>query len=38
MLLLFLLRDTPVPKQGTKYSVTDALVLPCHLLVLPATV
>ena len=38
MLLLFLLRHTPVPKQGTKHLVTDALVLPCHLLVLPATI
>jgi len=27
-----------VPKQGTKHLVTDALVLPCQLLVLPATI
>ena len=31
-------RHAPVPKQGTKHLVTDALVLPCQLLVLPATI
>jgi len=37
-LLLFLLRHPPVPKQRTKHLVTDALVLPCQLLLLPATI
>ena len=31
-----LLRPAPVPKQGTQHLVTDAFVLPCQLLVLPA--
>ena len=38
MLLPFLLRQIPVPKQGTEDFVTDALFLPCHLLVLPVTI
>ncbi len=36
--LSLLLRHPPVPKQGTKHLVTDALVLPCQLLVLPVTI
>ena len=38
ILRLFLLGHAPIPKQGTKHLVTDALVLPCQLLVLPATI
>ena len=37
-LLIFLPRNPPVSKQGTKHHVTDALVLICHLLVLPVTI
>ena len=33
-----LLRHAPVPKLGTKHLVTDALVLPCHLLLVPVTI
>ena len=37
--LSLLLYHPPVPKQGTKHLVTDALILPpCQLLVLPPTI